>query len=290
MSDITLDAEEYADPLTAPDEAPEQPLVPFVESLPTAAPIIQEGPGALLNAIVMLAKDDAVDVTKLQALMGMQERMEERQAEIEFNRALAQLPPMHVKKNGTIDLTSKDDKDKGKQRKPVPFAKWEDMADVIEPILHQHGFRLMFDSVPRQSDGGGLVVTGKLLHRDGHCKTASMPLALDTGPGRNNLQAMGSTLSYGKRYCTEMLLNIVREGIDDDGKSAETSYVNDEQAHDLLVKMEEAGVTGAEKMQAFFARHTNGPAEDVWQVDAADFTRLMNLLAATVQQRKRAAA
>jgi hypothetical protein len=45
-----------------------------------------------------------------------------------------------------------------------------------------------------------------------------MVLQLDTGPGRNQNQAMGSTLSYGKRYTAEMLLNIVREGEDTDGK------------------------------------------------------------------------
>jgi hypothetical protein len=34
---------------------------------------------------------------------------------------------------------------------------------------------------------------------------------------------MGSTLSYGKRYTAEMLLNIVREGDDKDGRSSVAS-------------------------------------------------------------------
>ena len=218
----------------------------------SAAPVISEGPGALLGAIVQMAKDPAVDVTKLQALLQMQERMEVRQAEIEFGRALARLPPMHVKKSGMIDLTSKEDRAANRQRKPVPFAKWEDIARLIEPMLEAEGFRLMFDSQPRQGDGGGLIVTGTLLHRDGHSKTASMPLALDTGPGRNNLQAMGSSLSYGKRYCTEMLLNIVREGDDDDGMRGGMRFITEPQADELRAMAREVGRQEGPFLQSMF--------------------------------------
>lgn len=199
-----------------------------VAERPAQQVAISEGPGALLGAIVQLAQNPSVDVTKLQALLDMQERMETRQAEIEFNRALARLPAFRVKKNGMIPLPSKD----GIVRN-VAFAKWEDIAAIIEPMLEQEGFRLVFDSQPRAGDGGGLIVTGTLLHRDGHSRSASMPLSLDTGPGRNNLQAMGSTLSYGKRYTAEMLLNVVREGQDDDGKTGGQRFITQEQADEL---------------------------------------------------------
>lgn len=194
-----------------------------------APPLVPQEPQSLLSAIVQLARDPSVDVGKIAALVDMRARMEAREAEIEFNRALARLPPIHVKKSGRIDLIKKDGTNSGS----IPFARWEDIARIIEPMLEAEGFRLMFDSQPRPGEGGGLIVTGTLLHRDGHSKTASMPLALDTGPGRNNLQAMGSTLSYGKRYCAEMLLNIVREGDDDDGKRGGERFITEAQAVEL---------------------------------------------------------
>ena len=43
----------------------------------------------MLAAIVTLAKDPSVDVTKLDALLKMQERMESRQAEAAFNKAMS---------------------------------------------------------------------------------------------------------------------------------------------------------------------------------------------------------
>ncbi len=171
-------------------------------------------PRSLLSAIVELARDPAMDVEKLQALMAMQERMEVRQAEAEFNAALARVSSKipHVPRNGRIPLPRKDGTVQN-----VPFSRWEDMDRIIRPFLSEEGFTLSFTTQPRPAEGGGLIITGTLRHRLGHSMEASMPLPLDTGPGRNNLQANGSTLAYGKRYCSEMLVNIVREGEDNDG-------------------------------------------------------------------------
>lgn len=183
------------------------------------APVVVDGPGSLLSAIIVLAKDQSVDVAKLGALVSMQERLEEHQAKIEFSRALTRLAGKmpRVKKNGTVDL--------GPGKGNYAFAKWEDMDRVIRPLMDAEGFTLSFDTQPRTEAGGGMIITGELLHADGHSKTASISLALDTGPGRNNLQAMGSTLSYGKRYAAEMLLNIVREGADDDGIKGGAEFI-----------------------------------------------------------------
>jgi ERF superfamily len=231
---------------------------------PDSPPTISEGPGALLSAIVQMARDPSVDADKLEKLLAMQERMEARDAERQFNVALMRLPAIHVKKNGMIDLTSKEDRAKSVQRKPVPFAKWEDMAAVIEPLLEPEGFRLSFDSAPRPGEGGGLIVTGTLLHRAGHSRSASMSLALDTGPGRNNLQAQGSTLSYGKRYTTEMLLNIVRDGDDDDGKKGGTKFITEQEAAELRHLMEEVGRQEAPFLERLFA----GAVHSVEEIEA----------------------
>lgn len=206
-------------------ERQEQPLGSNLPA-PTAEP-----PATVLQAIVQMAKDPDLDVAKFSALIEMQQRAETRQAEIEFSRALAALAAKmpRVKKNGRVELIDKQ----GVSRGTYAFAKWEDIDKVIRPLMTEEGFTLSFDSQPRSADGGGLIVTGTLLHRDGHSRSASMPLALDTGPGRNNLQAMGSTLSYGKRYVAEMLLNIVREGEDDDGFAGGSEPISAEETAEL---------------------------------------------------------
>lgn len=203
-------------------------------------------PSSLLPAIIHVARDPKLDVAKLDALMRMQFELEKRQAEREaieaFTRVSAKMP--RVKKNGTIELGSKGS---------IPFARWEDMDAVIRPIITGDGFTLSFNSAPR--DGGGLVVTGELMHRSGHVRTATIPLPLDAGPGRNNLQAVGSTLSYGKRYCAEMLLNIVREGADDDGIKGAMRFATDDEAAELRALIAETHTDEAKFCNLFNVAH-----------------------------------
>lgn len=227
--------EAAAQPSSSTQDASERAAhgAPGLAARPYTEIAVADTPQTMASQIIALASNPNLNVETLQALVTMQERMEKRQAEIAFTEALASLPAIRVKKNGRVEL--------GAGKGSYPFARWEDISLVIEPLLSERGFRLTFDSQPRQGDGGGLVVTGTLLHRGGHSRSASMPLALDTGPGRNNLQAMGSSLSYGKRYCTEMLLNVVREGDDDDAVRAGEATITDQQVAELSRSMTEVG-------------------------------------------------
>ncbi len=242
-----------------------------------AAPALPAAPEAnsLLPAIIHLAKDPQVDVAKLDALLKMQAEMEDRQAKREaieaFARLSAHLP--RVKKNGTIDL-GKDNN--GKPRGSIPFARWEDMDKVIRPALAAEGFSLSFNTTSRE--GGGIFVTGELMHRSGHVRAATIPLPLDTGPGRNNLQAMGSTLSYGKRYCAEMLLNIVRENDDDDGVKGGIAVITPEQCEELVALIRETS-TDEKKFLS-----TMG-VEELGQIQQAAFTAGKNMLLGKKQKK-----
>lgn len=60
-----------------------------------------------------------------------------------------------------------------------------------------------------------------LTHRAGHCRTSERFCRPDPGPGRNDIQAEGSGESYGRRYLTLAVWNIVTVGADDDGDTAD---------------------------------------------------------------------
>jgi hypothetical protein len=212
-------------------------------------------PSTLLSAIVALAKDPQVDVHKLDALLAMQSKMESRQAEREFIAAFSRLSGdlPRVKKNGTIDLG------KGKA---IPFARWEDMDAIIRPAMTREGFTLSFDSSMRE--GGGVIVTGTLMHRDGHTRTASIPLPPDAGPGRNALQSIGSSLSYGRRYCAEMLLNIIREGEDDNGRLGGMRFITAEQVAELESLLKETGSDEARYLQILGVAHLSNIEVGAW--------------------------
>lgn len=244
-------------------------LSPIVDPVSTALAMIDRA-----------ARDSSVDVAKMQALQEMQFRLIDRFKVDQWHEAVASLPRIRVKKSGVIDLGV--DKRDGKARGTVPFARWEDMDDVLRPLLEAAGLFLTFDSAPRAGDGGGLIVTGFLHHRSGHFKPASMPLPMDTGPGRNNLQAYGSTLSYGKRYTAEMLLNIVREGEDDDGKRGGMRFVTEAQADELRTLTKEAG----RQEGALLDRLFSGTIHVFEEVEAAAFVVVRNTLDGIIHQKK----
>lgn len=196
---------------------------------------------SLLNIIADAARNPDTNVANMQALLQMQREVLADQAKISFIHALWRLKKdlPHISKDGTIDLGAK-----GKMK----FARWEDMATIIDPLLDREGFTISFDTEERTKDGGGSVVIGELTHVDGFSRTARFSLPLDTGPGRNNLQAAGSTLSYGKRYVVEMLLNIVRKGDDDDGVKGGTRYISPEKKKEIEKLIQETGTD----IKAFF--------------------------------------
>ena len=230
------------------------------------SPVVAEGPGALLSAIVTLAKDPTVDVTKLTALMEMQERMEDRAAEREFNQAFIRLSRNlpRINKRGEVEY---------KGQKAFKFAKYDDLDAAIRPALDAEGFVISFDTTPRTGDGGGLIVTAILRHEGGHSTRTSIPVPLDSSGGKNNLQGYGSSLSYGKRYAATAALNIVTEDEDDDGKRGGMRFITDEHERELVGLLQETRTNP----DAFLQVMTNG-ARSTSEIEERDFLRLKNAL------------
>lgn len=173
-----------------------------------------DGPADALRMIAQAAMMPGMNVETMKALLDMRRELAAENAKKLFTEAMhaaqAEIPP--VAKNGTIRLV-KDGVDKGS----IPFTTFEDVMAVLQPIMETHGFSVTWDTEPREGNGGGAQIIGTLTHKAGHSITSKMFLALDTGPGRGNLQAMGSTITYGRRYVLENLFNVVRKNLDRDG-------------------------------------------------------------------------
>lgn len=181
--------------------------------------IVQDDPGSFLAVIKEAAKDPTCDTGKMEALLNMHERLAKSQAEQNFNRdyMAAKLQMPRVTKEGSVEYPVDKNNPDGAKKKAFNFAKYEDIDKAIRPIEQSFGFSRIFTTEERAINGGGAVVTCTLIHKDGHSKAATIGLALDVSGGKNNIQAMGSTFSYGKRYTTEMIWDIVKEGSDNDG-------------------------------------------------------------------------
>lgn len=164
---------------------------------------------AMLSVIERAARDPNVDIDKMERLMQMHERMQARQAKAEFDADMAELQP---------ELPAIGERGKAIVQGQVryTFALWEDINTAIKPVLMRHGFALTF----RTDFSNGITVTGVLSHRGGHREETSITLPSDKSGSKNDVQAVASTVSYGKRYTAGALLNLTSHGEDDDAYAA----------------------------------------------------------------------
>ena len=161
---------------------------------------------AILSVIERMALDPHIDPDRIERFIDLKERMENRAAERAYNGAFAAMQP-------ELPAIAK----RGMGHNNTQYAKWEDIQDGILPVISRNGFGLSF----KISQNGDIVtVTATLLHKDGHKESTDFQTPSDKGPGRNNIQAIGSAISYGKRYAACALLNIRVAGEDDDGHRA----------------------------------------------------------------------
>jgi hypothetical protein len=181
-------------------------------------------PNDMLALIKQAATDPNIDVAKMHGLLDVQERMMAKQAEIEFNIALSDLQAKlpRIRKDGAISHNGKV---------ISTYAKYETIDDTIRPLLTEFNFSLRFNT--RTTTDGKIIITGTLAHRGGHSITDEIPLSIDASGAKNNVQGVGSTISYGKRYLVGMLLNLVFEGEDDDGQKAGYVPITVEQAETI---------------------------------------------------------
>jgi len=180
---------------------------------------------SILAVIERAALDPSIDIDKMERLLDMHERIQERQKEAAYCEALAclQADLPTIKENGTI--TNKEG------RPQSHYALWEDIVAAITPVLSKWGLSLSFRILTTKDS---ITVTGVLAHKLGHSERTEIMLPLDTSGSKNVVQGYGSSVSYGKRYTAGALLNL-RSGLeqDDDGQATGPEYVSEEQLMNL---------------------------------------------------------
>lgn len=167
----------------------------------------------LVTMIERMASDPAVDVDKFERFLAMHERLKAQDAKAQYFAAFAQL-------QGDIPQIKETGKVSAGQAGVRMYATNEDIQRVVRPILQRHGFSLTFRT---EFPAGAVKIVGILSHKAGHSEQTEFVSAVDAGAGRNAIQSIGSTISYGIRYTTRALLNITSgEASDDDGEGATT--------------------------------------------------------------------
>jgi len=180
--------------------------------------ITQHNPGStLVTFIERAAMDPGFSLEKFEALLRLQRQEQDRQAEREFNAAMARA-------QGEMDPVRKGATNPHTRSK---YARFEDIDMMLKPIYTRHGFSVRFRTEDAATPGWVKVVC-VVAHEAGHIETFPLQAPLDSGgtAGKTNktdVQAIGSTTSYLKRYLLTLAWNVSLAGDDDDGEASRWS-------------------------------------------------------------------
>lgn len=173
----------------------------------------------LLAMIERLVRDPSVDMARVDHAYGLLKEMQGRDARTQY---LAALPRLQA----ALPLVER----KGEGHNKKKYARFEDFISAAMPEVTGTGFSLTFRV--DQTDTH-IKVTAVLGHQAGHQEETSLSLPFDKTGNKNDVQALGSSISYGKRYTGMTLLGIATEDEDDDGKKAGGSETAQASTEDL---------------------------------------------------------
>ena len=217
------------------------------------APALTAAEDPFFAMIERAARDPAISVEKLERLFELSERARAVRAKQAFAEAFAALQielPTIDRKNRIVVYKKEDREKKGgpiegvdQPQQATPYATLETIIQSIRAPLSKHGFSIRFEHA---TVNGLIETTAILTHRDGHAEKATTPpLQHDSSGSKNNVQAVGSSLTYGRRYALLALLAIVShapQDADDDGKAAgakPAGEITDEQIAEIEALIDE---------------------------------------------------
>ena len=207
--------------------------VATIEGTADKAPAVRQSSAVTPMQMLQMAVERGADVAMLEKLMALQERWEASEARKAFVVALSAFKanPPTITKNKHVSFPNS----KGGQT-DYDHATLDQVANVIGAALSQHGMSHRWET--EQGDGGMIRVTCILQHVLGHSERVTLQSSPDQSGGKNNIQAVGSTVSYLQRYTLLAATGLAARDMDDDaergGAGALISADEKQQLVDLL--------------------------------------------------------
>lgn len=190
--------------------------------------------------MLQMAVEQDADLDKLTKLMDLQERWEANEARKAFvaARAAFKAEAPTIAKNKNVHFTSQ------KGTTNYDHATLDNVAETLSPVLARHD--LSFSWQTEQLDGGMIRVTCVLTHVLGHSEKVALQAGADQSGNKNNIQAVGSTVTYLQRYTLLAVTGTATGDQDDDGaQSGAGALITDDQKNQIIDLIKETGADTA---------------------------------------------
>jgi hypothetical protein len=163
---------------------------------PTPLMILQEG------------VKQGVNVETLTQLLGLQERYEASQARKAFDEAFAAFKAEAPKLERSKEVSF------GSNKAAYKYTPLDVIANTLGPILAKHGLSYNWK---QESTKESITVTCILRHTQGHAIENQLSAQSDPSGSKNAIQAIGSAVSYLRRYTLLGVLGMATSDEDNDG-------------------------------------------------------------------------
>jgi hypothetical protein len=190
-------------------------------------------PDALLNIAVQ--RGDSIDV--LTKLMDLKDRHDATLARNAFNAAFAAFKAENVQVLRNKLIT--DGPLKGKKH-----AQLSDVCEAATEAMAKHGLSTSWRVVTDERDW--IKIACRVKHAAGHSEETEFGGPIDTGPGRNAMQARKSSVSYLERITMLLALGLAEYDADDDGAGGAAPAGPDNALMHRLIGEAQATATDAE--------------------------------------------
>lgn len=192
----------------------------------------QPSVGDMLQAVIEKGIT-AENVSAMEQLVGLYERMQSRDAERAFAEAFVKLQADMPKVQAIRPVPGND----GSVR--YKFAPYEEIMRQVGPMLQRHGFTVTFST---DYDEKRLIKTCTLQHVGGHSKVNKFAVRIGQGPPKaSESQSDGAASTYAKRFALCDALNIQIDHDTDADPRAEGGVISPGQASDLRRRVRECG-------------------------------------------------
>ena len=118
--------------------------------------------------------------------------------------------------------------------------KYATLAGTLETINSLLADRGLSHSWTTEQKDSSITVRCCVTHTQGHTECTSLTAGPDKTGSKNDIQAVGSTVTYLERYTLFAILGLASAEMDNDGKGI-TEYITEKQFADLIALMEEVG-------------------------------------------------
>lgn len=222
-----------------------------------SAPLARNEPmpiGKLLEGIIDRGVTEQ-NVKAVEALIGLKERMDAKQAEKDFAAAFSALQADLPIITATSTIPNR-----GK------YEKFEDIMRVVKPLCTKHGFSTKFS---QESQENRITVTCKVSHIGGHTETNSFAVRVASRGSDQETQADLKAATTAKRLALCHAFNIIIQQdvhMDDSDATIEgdlDSKLSDDQYEHVKQRCEEVGADMVGFLRLFgIAKLSDMPAQD----------------------------